>query len=146
MKKRMLVFVMALSIFSNYSCSDSSQRIPSDRTKKIEGFLKKVVAETLKADYLSHNMDIEVVVTNMKIDKIHKAEGDMFISYLAQGEVSYMIRGKRIWRDKEGNIIRLDPEEEITHWFNCGILEDRYGDLLKDRRNRLTFYADKPNL
>ena len=41
--------------------------------------------------------------------------------------------------------IQLGPEQEITHWFSCGILEDRYlGTLMKDDRNRLQFYADNP--
>ena len=78
------------------------------------------------------------------MDKITQEETDEYVSYVARGSVSYVIKGKRKWKDKEGNLIQLDPEGEITHWFSCGILEDRYGDLLRDSRNRLTFYADNP--
>ena len=44
-------------------------------------------------------------------------------------------------------VSQLGPEQEITHWYSCGILEDRYlGVLLKDDRNRFTLYADNPML
>lgn len=90
-------------------------------------------------------MRVNAVVTRLTIERIRKEETLEFISYTAIGSVSYVIKGKRQWRDSEGNVIRLDPEAEITHWFSCGVLEDRHGDLLKDGKNRLVFYADKPD-
>ncbi len=146
MRKIVRLIVIVLFALATYRCSNSSNGIPSQKRVEIEKFLRNAVAETLKEDYRSHNIDIEVLVTGLKIDLIKKKETDVFISYLSQGRVSYIIKGKREWIDKEGNIVRLDPEEEITHWFGCGVLEDRYGDLLRDGKNRLTFYADNPNL
>jgi hypothetical protein len=133
--------LVSLTICS-YSCS---KKISQDATVKIELFLKKVVVDTLEKDYRSHNINIRVVVTDVKIDKLTKKETAQDNVYFAQGRVSYIVKGKRRWRDKEGNRIQLDPEAEMTHWFTCGVLEDRYlGALFKDERNRLTFYADKP--
>jgi len=134
--------VAILLVSANYYCKNMSTNMPANRVKQIEQFLKSTVAETLEADYKRHNMTLTVVVTGLEIDKIHKTETDTFISYVATGKVSYVIKGKREWKDEQGNIIRLDPEQEITHWFSCGVLEDRYGSLLKDRRNRLSFYAE----
>lgn len=113
--------------------------------KKIKQFIRKEVADSLEEDYRSHNINISVLVTNVRMDRITKKETKQDNVYYARGSVSYRIKGKRRWADKEGNIIELDPEQEITHWFSCGILEDKYmGALLKDSRNRLTFYADNP--
>ena len=134
--------VAILLVSANCYCKNMSTNMPANRVKEIEKFLKSTVAETLEADYKRHNMTLTVVVTGLEIDKIHKTETDTFISYVATGKVSYVIKGKREWKDEQGNIIRLDPEQEITHWFSCGVLEDRYGSLLKDRRNRLSFYAE----
>jgi hypothetical protein len=67
------------------------------------------------------------------------------VRYLIEGRVSYVIKGKRTWQDPEGNTIHLAPEQEITHWFSAGVLEDKYmGILLRDEKNRLAYYAEKP--
>lgn len=119
--------------------------VPKDDVGKIENFLRAVVADTLEKDYQRHNITITVVVTNLTTDRITKEKLPEYILYAAQGRVSYLIKGKREWRDKEGNLIRLAPEAEITHWFNCEIFEDIYGELYQDKyRNRLVLYADKP--
>lgn len=137
-----IVLMLATLIIGPSSCS---KKISQDTAVKIELFLKKVVADTLEEDYRSHNIDIHVVVTDMRIDKLTKKETAQDNVYFAQGRVSYRVTGKRSWKDKEGNMIQLDPEGEISHWFTCGVLEDRYlGALFKDDRNRLTLYADKP--
>lgn len=125
-------------------CSGCSKTFPEKKLADIEHFLKTVVIDTLEEDYKRHNIYIKVVVTNLTIDRITRKDIYEYLSYSAQGRVSYIIEGRREWRDKEGNIIRLGPEEEITHWFSCGVLEDRYGELLKDAKNRFTFYADAP--
>lgn len=96
-------------------------------------------------DYRRHGINISVFVTGLKIGRITKGETAEDHEYFVRGKVSYMIKGKRRWEDKEGNVIELEPEQEITHWFSCGILEDKYiGVLFKDNKNRLTFYADSP--
>ena len=144
MRKDLLITVLVLVplVICSYSCS---KKISQDTAVKIELFLKKTVSDTLEEDYRSHKMSMHVVVTEVRIDKLTKKETTQDNVYLAQGRVSYIVKGKRRWRDKEGNIIQLDPEAEISHWFTCGVLEDRYlGALFKDDRNRLTFYADKP--
>lgn len=126
----------------SYACS---KNISHDTRVKIELFLKKTVADTLEEDYRSHGMSMHVVVTGVRINRLTKKETAQDNVYSAQGRVSYIVKGKRRWKDKEGNIIQLDPEAEVSHWFTCGVLEDRYlGALFKDDRNRLTFYADKP--
>lgn len=139
----MIVWVPAAIAICCYACE--SKKIPEDRVEKIKQFIRKEVADSLEEDYRSHNINISVLVTNVRMDSITKKETKQDNVYYALGSVSYIIKGKRRWVDKEGNIIELDPEQEITHWFSCGILEDKYmGALLKDGRNRLTFYADNP--
>jgi hypothetical protein len=84
-------------------------------------------------------------VTDLTIDRIKKKASSGFISYTIYGKVTYRIQGNREWRDNEGNLIRLDPESEIMHWFSCEIQEDRYGEFYVDKyRIPLTLYADKP--
>ncbi len=144
MRKKPNVVILMLTVFTICLWSCTGKSIPENRKEKIEQFLKNTVVDTLEEDYHNHNIGIEVVVTKLKVDKISRKETDEYVSYLARGSVSYVLKGKRTWKDKEGNLIQLDPEGEITHWFSCGILEDRYGELLKDSRNRLTFYADNP--
>jgi hypothetical protein len=143
-KKDLLITVLVLVplVICSYSCS---KKISQDTAIKIELFLRKTVAETLEEDYRSHNMNMHVVVTGVRIDRLMKKETAQDNVYFALGRVSYIVKGKRRWKDKEGNIIQLDPEAETSHWFTCGVLEDRYlGTLFKDDRKRLTFYADKP--
>lgn len=144
-KPIIIIIVLALSLVGVYCFTRDSNTVPNDKKKKIEDFLKTVVVETLEQDYRGHGMTITVLVTSLTIDRITKKETDQDNVYFAQGRVSYVIKGKRMWRDKEGNLIQLGPEREITHWYTCGILEDRYlGALRKDDRNRLQFYADNP--
>jgi hypothetical protein len=144
MRRISKVIILAFISFSMSCCVRGSNTVPKDKMERIEQFLRNVVADTLREDYQRHNIYIDVLVTDLRIDKVKKKETEDYIFYDAQGKVSYIIKGKRKWVDREGNIIQLDPEEEITHWFSSGILEDRYGDLLKDKGNRLTFYADDP--
>ena len=142
MKMTLNIMILGLAVFTACRCSEKS--IPDNKEEKIEQFLRNAVVETLEENYHKHNIGINIVVTKLKVDKITHEETDEYVSYFAKGRVSYVIKGKRTWKDKEGNLIQLDPEGEIAHWFSCGILEDRYGDLLKDSRNRLTLYADNP--
>ncbi|HAM53611.1 MAG TPA: hypothetical protein DCP92_24055 [Nitrospiraceae bacterium] len=146
MTKTSNIIFLLLVVFGIFCCcACSSKKIPKKDEGKIEQFLKKIVAETLEEDYQRHNINITVLITHLKIDAITKKEIEQDNEYFVQGRVSYLIKGERKWVDKEGNIIQLDPAQEITHWFSCGILEDRYiGVLLNDTRNRLTFYAENP--
>ena len=122
-----------------------SQKIDNDTVEKIGRFIKSEVANVLEKDYRAHNIDIKVDVTDLTIDSLSKSETAQDTIYLAQGKVSYIIQGKRKWKDQYGNIIQLDPEGEITHWYTCGVLEDKYmHTLFKDDRHRLQFHADKP--
>jgi hypothetical protein len=126
-----------------YSCGPGE--IPKEKAANIERFLRNEVRDAREEDYRRHDINIEVFVTALKTERITKRETPQDNEYLVQGKVSYMIKGKRRWEDKEGNIIELEPQQEITHWFSCGILEDKYiGVLFKDNKNRLTFYADSP--
>ena len=139
------IIIVSLILAGIYYLQHGPNTVPNDKKKKIEEFLKTVVVETLEQDYRSHGMTITVLVSSLTIDRITKKETDQDNVYFAQGRVSYIVKGKRTWRDKEGNLIQLGPEQEITHWYSCGILEDRYlGVLLKDDRNRFTLYADNP--
>ena len=144
-KPIMLIIALALLLGGVYFFTRASVTVPADKKQQIEKFIKTVVVDTLERDYRSHGMTISILVTGITIDRITKKETDQDNVYFAQGRVSYIIKGKRTWQDKEGNPIQLGPEQEITHWFSCGILEDRYlGTLMKDDRNRLEFYADNP--
>jgi hypothetical protein len=139
------IIVASLILAGIYYFQHGPGIVPDDKKKKIEDFLKTVVVDTLEQDYRRHNITITVQVTNITIDRITKTKTKQDNVYIVNGRVSYMIKGKRAWHDKEGNLIQLGPEQEITHWFSCGILEDRYlGALLKDDRYRLQFYADNP--
>jgi hypothetical protein len=139
---RIVVLMLVPLTIRSYSCS---KNISQDTRVKVELFLKQTVVDTLEEDYRSHNMSMHVVVTDVRIDRLTKKETAQDNVYFAQGRVSYIVKGKRRWKDKEGNVMQLDPEAEISHWFTCGVLEDRYlGALFKDDRNRLTFFADKP--
>ncbi len=146
MRKSIIIIIVILFIFAGiYYLQYSPNSVPEDKKGKIEKFLKTAVVDTLEQDYRSHGITITVLVTGLTIDRITKKETEQDNRYFAQGRVSYIIKGKRTWQDKEGNPIQLGPEQEITHWYTCGVLEDRYiGVLLKDDRNRLQFYADNP--
>ncbi len=145
MKKIVILILSALAVVAVCHLTSGSKTIPPDKIAAIENFLKTIVVDTLEKDYQRHNIHITVVVTDLKTDRITKGKAPEYIVYAAQGRVSYIIKGKRAWRDQEGNLIRLDPEAEITHWFGCEIFEDRYGELFKDKyRNRLVFYAADP--
>ncbi len=145
MKKIFILILLALAVVAVYHLTSRSKTIPPDKIAAIENYLKTIVVETLGKDYHRHNIHITVLVTHLKTDRITKEKAPEYIVYAAQGRVSYIIKGKRVWQDQEGNLIRLDPEAEITHWFSCEIYEDRYGELFKDKyRNRLVFYADNP--
>jgi hypothetical protein len=145
MKKTFIPIALLLFAAAVYLLASGPDTIPKDKTEAIRDFLKKAIAESLEQDYRSHGITITVLVTSLTVDRITKKETDQDNVYFAQGRVSYIIKGKRTWRDKEGNLMQLGPEQEITHWYTCGILEDRYlGVFLKDDRNRLQFYADNP--
>jgi hypothetical protein len=146
MKKPILIIIgLSLILAGIYYLQHDPGTVPDNKKKKAEDFLKTVVVDALEQDYRSHGIAITVQVTSLTIDRITKKETDQDYVYAAQGRVSYIIKGKRTWQDKEGNLIQLGPEQEITHWYTCGILEDRYlGALRKDDRNLLQFYADDP--
>jgi hypothetical protein len=146
MKKPIIIIIVIVLVLAGiYYLQRGPSAVPDDTKKRIEVFLRTVVADALEQDYRSHGITITVPVTSLTIDRITKKETDQDNVYFAQGRVSYIIKGKRTWRDKEGNLIQLGPEQEITHWFSCGVLEDRYlGTFRKDDRNRLQFYADNP--
>jgi hypothetical protein len=145
MKKIIVLIIVALAVAVVYHLTSGSKAIPQKKVEAIERLLKTIVIDTLEKDYCSHNIAITVVVTSLKTDRITKEANPQYISYTAYGKVSYIIKGKREWHDNEGNLIRLDPERETTHWFSCEILEDRYGELYTDKyRIPLALYADKP--
>ncbi len=145
MKKIFILILLALAVVAVYHLTSGSKTVPPDKISAIEKYLKNIVVDALEKDYHRHNIHITVLVTKLKTDRITKEKAPEYIIYAAQGRVSYIIQGKREWRDQEKNLIRLDPEAEITHWFSCEIFEDRYGELFKDKyRNRLVFYADDP--
>jgi len=145
MKKVTLLLALLLSAAGVYWLLGGPRPVPQDKIEAIRDFLKTTVAESLRQEYRSHGMTISVLVASVTIDRITKKETEQDNMYFAQGRVSYIIKGKRTWRDKEGNLIQLGPEQEITHWFSCGVLEDRYlGTFREDDRNRLQFYADNP--
>ncbi len=141
-----LILLMLLLVLAATGCpSCVTKKTGKDTVVKIEQFLKSVVAETLEKDYRSHNIDIQVLVTDLKIDSLSVEDTYQDTVYFALGRVTYIVKGKRQWKDKEGNIIQLDPEQEITHWYSCGVLEDKYmHTLYNDEKHRLAFYADKP--
>jgi hypothetical protein len=145
MKKIIILIIVALAVAVGYHLTSGPKAIPQKKVESIERLLKTIVIDTLEKDYRSHNINISVVVTSLKTDRITKEVAPQYISYTAYGKVSYIIQGKREWLDNEGNLIRLDPEREITHWFSCEILEDRYGELYTDKyRIPLALFADKP--
>jgi hypothetical protein len=138
-----ILLAVLLSVLCFSACR--SRELTGDKREKIDQFLKSLVAATMKEDYRSHNIFIDVQVTRLTVDRIAAEETKQDIRYFIVGTVSYIVKGGRTWRDREGNTIDLGPEQEITHWFSAGILEDRYmGEFLKDEKNRLTYYADKP--
>jgi hypothetical protein len=147
MKKILIILIIVvLAVAVVYHLTSGSKTISQNKVEAIERLLKTIVIDTLEKDYRSHNINITVVVTSLKTDRITKEVDPQYISYTAYGKVSYIIQGKREWLDNEGNPIRLDPEKEITHWFSCEILEDRYGELYTDKyRIPLALYADKPS-
>lgn len=139
------ILIVVLILIGIYYFIQGPSAIPKAKVGKIENFLKTIAVDTLEQDYQRHNITITVLVTNVTIDRITKTETKQDNAYIVNGRISYMIKGKRAWHDKEGNLVQLGPEQEITHWFSCGILEDRYlGTLLKDDGNHLQFYADNP--
>jgi hypothetical protein len=145
MKKTFILIVLALIIVAVYWLTRGSGAIPNDKQAAIKQYVNTILVDTLEQDYQRHKITITVLVADLTIDKIAKQETRGSISYTAYGKVSYRIQGKREWHDTEGNLIRLDPESKIAHWFSCEILEDRYGELYTDKyRIPLTLYADKP--
>ena len=143
---RYWLIIIVLPFLAAASCTSCvSKKADNDTVVKIEQFLKNVVAETLETDYHSHNIDVKAVVTDLKIDNLTAKDTYQDTVYFAVGKVTYIIKGKRQWKDKEGNIIQLGPEQEITHWYSCGVLEDKYMHVFyKDEKHRLALYADKP--
>jgi hypothetical protein len=138
-----IILLPVILMICCYSCGP--KEIPKEKVAKIESFLRNAVKDAREEDYRRHDINIEVLVTGLKTERIAARETAEDNEYFVQGKVSYRIKGKRRWEGKEGNVIELEPEQEITHWFSCGILEDKYiGVLFKDNKNRLTFYADNP--
>ncbi|HEX9019975.1 MAG TPA: hypothetical protein VF903_01800 [Nitrospirota bacterium] len=146
MKKTIISGAVVLTIFAGlYYFFGMPRPVPVEKTEKIQSFLKTLIAETLEQDYHRHHINIAVLVTLVAIDRVEKKDHGEYLSYTVYGKAAYVIQGKRDWRDAEGNLIHLDPETEVTHWFSCEIYEDRYGELYKDKyRDNLVFYADNP--
>jgi hypothetical protein len=145
MKKLFIALILALAVLIVYYSASGPKTVPPEEVVRAESFLKTLIAETLESDYQRHNITITASVVNLTISRITQEKTPEKISYDVLGTVTYIIKGKREWRDAEGNLVRLDPESEITRWFSCEIYEDRYGELYKDKyRNHLVFYADKP--
>jgi len=116
-----------------------------DKKEKLEQFLRTMVSDTMGEDYRRHNVFIDVQVTGLTADRVSITETKEDVRYLIVGRVSYIIKGKRTWQNREGSTIELDPEQEITHWFSAGVLEDKYmGALLRDKKNPLTYHAKQP--
>src|SRR5574337_348081 len=113
-KSIVLTTVIVFFLASVYFFIVDTRSVSKEKAERIEIFSKKLVAEALEQDYRRHNIDISVVVTNATIERITKEENGEYLSYAVYGQVSYVIKGKREWRDAEGNLIRLDPEGEIT--------------------------------
>jgi hypothetical protein len=147
MRKLFIIVILAsLSAAVVYYLTSGPKTVPKEKVARAGIFLKTLVAETLEKDYQRHNITITASVVKLEIDRITQEETPENISYDVRGRVTYIIKGKREWRDAEGNVIRLDPESEITRWFSCEIYEDRYGEFYKDKyRNHLILYADKPS-
>lgn len=138
-----IAFAFTLSAVLISGCGPTG--IANEKRVKLEKFLKKVVIDTMEQDYHRHGINISVIVPQLLMDRVSVSRTKQDIHYFVAGRVTYVIKGERTWRDSEGNVIQLGPEQEITHWFTCGVLEDRYmGLLLEDKANRLTYYADKP--
>ncbi len=147
MKKIVLPAVLVCSAVLLYWLFTGSNTVPQQKKEAIQAYLKKTVVSFLEEDYHRHGMAMTAVVTDLTIDRVTKKETPQDAIYAVEGRVSYRIKGKRTWKDQEGNLVDLGSEQEITHWFTCGLLEDRYlGTLRADDRNRLVFYADKPEL
>ncbi len=145
MKKNALLLVLLLSAVVAYWVISGPRPIPGEKTEAIRNFLKKTIADSLEKDYQRHGIPASAAVTDLAITRITKRETRQDTVYFAVGKVSYRIRGPETWRDPEGNLVKLGQEQTITHWFSCGILEDRYlGTFREDDRNRFQFYADKP--
>jgi len=145
MRNWYLVIMLCLALMAPICPACVSRKPGNETIVKIEQFLKSVVAETLENDYRSHDIDIHVLVTDLKIDSLSVEDTYQDKAYFAVGKVTYIVKGKRQWKDKEGNIIQLDPEQEITHWYSCGVLEDNYmHTLYKDEKHHLVLYADNP--
>lgn len=145
MKKIFFGTVLAVVFLTICVSACSPRELAKGQKEKIEQFLRNVVADTMEEDYRRHDMFIKVRVTQLTMDRISIDETKEDVGYFVEGRVSYIIKGKRKWLDREENIIQLGPEQEITHWFSCGVLEDKYmGVLLRDKKNHLTYYAEKP--
>ncbi len=142
MKKPIIIAALVLTLVTVYFWTNRGKTPSEEKTEQIRQFLRTVVVNMLEKDYARHGMQITAMVTTLEIGRITSEESREYIFYTAQGRVSYIIKGERAWRDREGNRIHLDPEAEITHAFTCGVREDRYGDLLQDDKNRFTFNAE----
>lgn len=140
----LLVMILAVILFLMRSRDD---RVPQDKIVQLKSFLSGHIADQLTLDYTRHKVPLTVSITALTITGIRKSETEQDHRYLISGTVSYARRGQSTWRDQQGNEIRFEPGKEVTHWFRCGVLEDRYlGTFFIDDRNRLTLYADKPEL
>ncbi len=141
----LVAIALALAIGILYFLKTGSATVSQEKKVQLASFLKKDFADTTTQDYRSHGIQIDVAATNVKIDSITKKETAQDTVYFIEGRISYIIQGNKKWTDREGNRILLDTGREITHWFSCGILEDRYlGTLFKDDRNRFILYAERP--
>lgn len=145
MKKIAVLLVLLFSAAGLLWLLGGSRTVPPEKTEAVQSFLKAAVVESLEKDYQSHGIPVTAAVTDLKIDRITKKETRQDNVYFAWGRVSYLVRGPKTWRDREGNLIHLGSGQTITHWFSCGVLEDRYlGTFRQDDKNRLQFYADNP--
>ncbi len=147
MKKIVLPAVLVCSAVLLYWLFAGSNTVPQHKKEAIQAYLKKTIVSFLEEDYRRHGMAMTAAVTDLTIDRVTKKQTSQDTIYAVAGRASYIIKGKRTWKDREGNLVDLGPEQEITHWFTCGLLEDRYlGTFRADDRNRLVFYADNPDM
>ncbi len=139
---RLIVLALLFPVLGAYACTKT---IPGDTVRKLDSFLRTTVASTLEQDYQSHRITVRVTVHALTMDRVTQRETAQDHVYLVRGTVTYSIHGSKRWKDPQGNVVELAPGQEITHWFTCGVLEDKYlGTLFQDERNRLAFFAEKP--
>src|SRR5512135_1744997 len=105
-KKRTLCgTIMVFLAFAISLSSCGPKELANDKRERIERFLKNIVAATMEEDYRRHGILIDAQVTRLTIDRVSVDETREDFRYFIVGRVSYIIKGERTWRDREGNTI-----------------------------------------